>query len=277
MLEKIEAGQLTHLPLSRRPRPTPTGVPAPVSKPGLLKRLLGLGGSSRPLPRPQPPEEYCFLEKEEDEWYDFPGVIDGLAAIYASLPVSDPNQRKALILRLCKMPVTNYATTEHLVLLAAQLAETPADRVAFLADLRQWGRGADDPQASMLAMVLADAHPDWRAELLALLVHTEAVMDWTNWSHSREAVPESQLTPLVKMMREAPEAQLGWWLKLFARVPVPLLLPGLVRALFCEDPTLVLAALERLRSDGRPLPDLQAEPRETESPLGHRECDSQGS
>ena len=258
MLEQISVASLTHLPLGGESQlfPTPESLSGP--RPSLVTRLMTITGLVKPEPSPRlrKSERGCFLEPKADRWEDYPEVISGLAAIYAALPVSDPDRRQELVLKLCKLPLSYHVTTQRLVLVAAGLAKTPKHRATVIAGIREWGGGSHETKASRLAHSVAQAYPDWRTDLFTALLDIQAGMDWTNWAYSLKSVPTEELTPLLEAMKTAPEKQWESWFKLFDEAPVAATLEAIVQVLECSNAALVRSALRRLRAYGQPLPSL---------------------
>ena len=116
MPQWIPVASLTHLPLGGESQlfPTPESLSGP--RPSLVTRLMTMTGLVKPEPAPRvrKSERGCFLERKADRWEDYPEVISGLAAIYAALPVSDPDRRLELVLKTLQTAAflpCHYATS----------------------------------------------------------------------------------------------------------------------------------------------------------------------
>lgn len=268
LLTAIMLKKLHHLPLGgtlvrRSPPPPPPGEAASQSGglTGLLRRLLGQRAAEpgfRPDPPPRRPSksERCFLTWVSDRRAeDRMAIIGGMAAVYAAVP-ADADARFQLMLALCKFSFTYRETTDTLVVLAGRLADTRERQAALLQAIADWRSDQDKLREAAMGRTLAHAYPHLRLAVFRRLLELKAVFDWRSWPYLlREASPE-ELGPLVEAALEAPEQELESWLNWLAEAPVAPTIPVLTRALRGYNPTLALAASERLVQFGQPLPTL---------------------
>ncbi len=252
LLERVLAVELTHLPLGGVParRSSPPSLPAP----GFFAKLFG----SAPKPRPEPPprvrskEEREFLTPEGEQIEDFPDIVSQLAEIWVRLP-GDREVRFELVLKLCRMPLSHFATTASLVRLAGELADSEERKARLVSEAEHWTIPSDPTRPNRLACGLARNRPGLRLELFRRFVKLGGPMDWTNWSHPLGKAGKVELEPLVAAAMEVPEGELADWLKLLKEAPVGLILPVLGRALHSPKEALVRSALVRLKSYGQPI------------------------
>lgn len=260
ILEQILELRLTELPLSGTIPPRHTlSLEAPSSAPGLVDRLLGRKQSQQlvqrndPAPRPVRPENRRFLVDEGDRYRNTPGIIGQLAAIYACTP-AEPKARLSLVLNLVQMPLSNFASSQTLVIEAAKLVRDTPGKTALLASMWGWGREYDPTWTGRLAFAAAQARPDLRLPLLQFLRARQSHIDWAGWAKSLSEVSPIDLEPLVAATLAAPEAQLAGWMKLLSQAPVMHIVPALARALAADEQRVASDALERLLQHGQPVP-----------------------
>jgi hypothetical protein len=222
---------------------------------GLLTRLLGKAPRPEPQPRIPAPEDRVFLELEDGRLHDFPEIVSQVAELYATAE-DDPEQRFALILRLCRMPLAYFSTSTQLVLLAGRLADSAERKARLLAEQPHWKTPGDPTRGARLACSLASAQPSLRVDLFRQLLHQGAHMDWSNWCYPLCKVPAAELEPVREAALAAPEEELESWLKLLSEAPVEPILPVLARALHSESYDLVKSSLAGLTQYGQPVGEI---------------------